>query len=223
MTNALVLVPEITKGMKSIGSKSLLTIKKQISVIDYQIQSLLNIDKNIDITVCVGFEADKIIPIIKKYNVNYIYNDKYKTTNQGYCVKLFFEKYQKPENLLIINNGILLKTKCIQKNMLDKESKIFILDKSKENFNLGCSSQENIDYVFYDLPEVWSECVYFCNQDIKQIQNVCLSKHGYQMYIFEIINEIISKNTIVKKQYINKKLIMKINGPKDISKAKSFI
>jgi hypothetical protein len=49
MIDALILVPEITKGMKSIGSKSLLEIKKKLSVLDYQIQSIRNIDKNIKI------------------------------------------------------------------------------------------------------------------------------------------------------------------------------
>lgn len=223
MINALILVPEITKGMKSIGSKALLQIKKQTSVLDHQIQSLLNIDKNINITVCAGFEAEKIIPIIKNYNINYLYNESYKTTNQAYCIKLFLNQYDNIENLLILNNGILLKNKCIQKSMLNNESKIFILDKIKENFNLGCSNQDLIDYIFYDLPEAWSECAYFNLEIINKLRIMLSSDSINQMYLFEIINEITNRNTSIKKQYISKKLIMKINGPKDISKAKHFI
>jgi choline kinase len=75
MISALILVPEITKGMKSIGSKSLLEIKKNLSVLDYQIQSIKNIDKNIKIIVCTGFESEKIISIITKN-----YNNIQKTT-----------------------------------------------------------------------------------------------------------------------------------------------
>ena len=75
MLNALIIVPEITKGMKSIGSKSLLEIKKKISVLEYQINQLLAIDPNIKITISIGFESEKIIHIIDKYsksNINYI-------------------------------------------------------------------------------------------------------------------------------------------------------
>jgi hypothetical protein len=43
------------------------------------------------------------------------------------------------------------------------------------------------------------------------------------MYLFELINEMINKNITFKKQYIDKKLIMKICNFKDMAKAKNFI
>jgi hypothetical protein len=44
------------------------------------------------------------------------------------------------------------------------------------------------------------------------------------MYLFEIINQVISHNDIsIEKEYIDKKMIMKVNTPKDILKARYFI
>jgi choline kinase len=110
MIDALILVPEITKGMKSIGSKSLLEIKKKLSVLDYQIQSIRNIDKNINISICTGFDSEKIINTISgNYgNINYIYNEQYKTTNQAHSIKIYLERYANCEQLLIISNGFCL-------------------------------------------------------------------------------------------------------------------
>jgi len=225
MIDALILVPEITKGMKSIGSKSLLEIKKKLSVLDYQIQSIRNIDKNIKISICTGFDSEKIINTISNNygNVNYIYNQDYKTTNQAYSIKIYLEQQTHCEQLLIVSNGVLLKDKCITKNMLNSECKVFILNKTRENFNLGCSEQQQFEYLFYDLPELWSECIYLNKEALTVLRNLFTSNCASQMYLFELINEMINKNILFKKQYIDKKLIMKICNFKDITKAKNFI
>lgn len=224
MINAIILIPEITKGMKSVGSKSLLDIKKKVSVLEYQVQSLKNIDKNIKITVCTGFESEKIVSAVEQYqNIDVIYNPRYKLTNQGYSIKLYLEQYSSTKDLLILNSGVLIKNKCINKTMLSNKSKIFVLNKEKENFNLGCSKESKLEYIFYDLPEIWSECVYLNDEALTKLRHMFTNSNVDQMYLFEIINEIIHKDTIVEKEYIDKKSIMKILNIKDITKAKTFI
>lgn len=224
MTDALILIPEITKGMKSVGSKSLLEIKKKINILDYQVKSILKIDKNIKITVAIGFEAEKIIPILKQYkNINYIYNPNYHTANQASSIKLYLENYPSISDLLIMSSGILLKDNTIHKNMLTGRSKLFILNKDKENFTLGCSPNKELEYIFYDLPDVWSECVYLNHEAIHNIKNIALKNNIEHMYLFEIINSVLNANVIIEKVTINKKNIMKINHLKDLIKAKLFI
>lgn len=226
MIDALIIVPEITKGMKSIGSKSLLEIKKKLCILEYQIESLYQIDKNIRITIGTGFESEKIISLLKKHKtVSHVHNTNYKTTNHGYLLKLYFDYKNSFNDLLIISNGILLKNKCINKTMLNNESKIFLLDKEKENFNLGCadSQQEKTEYIFYDLPQLWSECLYLSKKDVATLQDIMQNSSIDQLYLFEIVNEIINKNGLIKKEYINKKNIMKINSLKDLAKARNFI
>jgi len=43
------------------------------------------------------------------------------------------------------------------------------------------------------------------------------------MYLFEIINFLLSKNILFTKVYLNKSHVMKINNSKDLNKAKIFI
>ena len=68
MLDILLLVPEITKGMKSLGSKALLGIKNSTMVLDYQIQQLKKLDQNANIFIGTGFESDKIRKAVSKYN-----------------------------------------------------------------------------------------------------------------------------------------------------------
>jgi hypothetical protein len=97
------------------------------------------------------------------------------------------------------------------------------LDKIKENFSLGCSQQEKIEYIFYDLPELWCECVYLNLEAINTIKYAILHNQVNQMYLFELINKAINLEQTFEKEHINKKNIMKINTYKDINKAKLFI
>jgi len=223
MLNVLILVPEITKGMKSIGSKALLEIKKHTKVLEYQIHNIKNLELKTHITVATGFEAERIHVVLDALNVNYSFNPLYKDTNQAESIRLYLEEHA-PKSLLILNNGILLKNHALTKNVLSGRSKLFLLDKTKENFNLGCiTTDRSAEYIFYDLPEPWTECVYLDAQALIGLNNIMQQKDISQMYLFELLNQMIADNIIIDKHYINKAKIMKINTIKDLPKAKTFI
>lgn len=229
MINALIIAPEITKGMKSIGSKSLLEIKKKLSILEYQINHLFTIDPHITITVATGFDSDRIVDLINtsfKNKINYIYNKLYTTTNQAASLRIFLDIAQNKDidNLFIMTSGVLLKNAAISKNELAGSSKIFVLNKDKENFELGCSAANNhAEYIFYDLPKVWSECVYLNKEAICKLKHIIDTKQIDQMYLFETINALIHNNIIIATHNIDKKKIMKINNQKDLTKARLFI
>jgi choline kinase len=223
MLHVLILVPEITKGMKSLGSKALLDIKKHTKVLEYQIHNIKNLDIKTQITVATGFEAEKVHSVLDQLSIEYTFNPTYKETNQGESVRLYLEKYS-PKHLLIINNGILMKNNTLNKLLLSGRSKLFLLDKAKENFNLGCAlTTAATEYIFYDLPEPWAECVYLDKKDIKVLSAIVQQDKISQMYLFELLNEMLSSDIILDRHYLNKTKIMKINTIKDLPKAKLFI
>jgi choline kinase len=222
MLDTLLLVPEITKGMKSLGSKALLTIKNSTVVLDYQIQQLKKIEANCNIFIGAGFECDKIKKTITKYSrVQIIENNDYMNTNQAKLIKIFVDNHSSSNDLLIVSNGVLFKNSSIK---YSSKSKIFLIDKPKANFNIGCNESDNVNYLFYDLPTAWSECVLLDNSAVENMKDICSSQNIDQLFLFELINILIEKyNIVFDKNFISKKDIMKINTAKDISKAKLFI
>ena len=222
MLDILLLVPEITKGMKSLGSKALLTIKNSTVVLDYQIQQLKKIEANCNIFIGAGFECDKIKKTITKYSrVQIIENNDYMNTNQAKLIKIFVDNHSSSNDLLIVSNGVLFKNSSIK---YSSKSKIFLIDKPKANFNIGCNESDNVNYLFYDLPTAWSECVLLDSMAVKNMKDICSSQNIDQLFLFELINILIEKyNIVFDKNFISKKDIMKINTAKDISKAKLFI
>ena len=223
MIDSLILIPEITKGMKSIGSKSLLKIKN-IPILEHQINEILNIHKNIKINIATGFDHEKISKhISSKYNdIKFVYNELYTTTNQTKALSLFLEHHE-CENLLLVSSGVLLKNKNIPFSTLSGTSKIYLLNKPRINFNIGCSFGSSTEYLFYDLPNIWSECVYLNKEAIVALRDIIEIQNTDQFYLFEIINTLLLKDVYFEKVIIDKKNIFKINHTKDLTKARQFI
>ena len=217
--HALIIASEVTKGMKSIGSKSLLRIKNSVLVIEHQIQELKRQHKNIDITVATGFESEKMLKILDEYNVKFLHNQKYQTTNQTKSIIDYINTHI-PNKLLVISSGILFKSRFLTSG---QDSCIFMLDKPKSDFTVGCNMKDDSVYLFYDLPQRWSECAMLNYQDLNTLKKIAKDKNLDQLYLFEIMNLLSDVGSKINKINISKQQIMKIANIKDLSKARSFV
>ena len=221
--NYLLIIPEITKGMKSVGSKSLLKLNSKLTVLDYQIKSIKSINRRNKIFLATGFQNNKIIKSIESYrNVDVIYEKNFTKYNESRHIINYIRHMRGLDDLFIINSGIIFRNDCF-KNIKKNESKIFFLDKPKDNFSIGCSADDT-NYLFYDLPKKWSECIFLKKEDLEKIYKLNTIQNIYHYFLFETINYINGEeqNTI-KPIGISSRNIMKITGMSDIPKAKRFI
>jgi len=222
--NVILLIPEITKGMKSIGSKSLLPINKNETIIDYQIKYIKKFYKHAHIYVLTGFENEKIEKKVNQYaNTTSLYNQKYEDTNHVESLLKYILEYG-PKNCLIINNGVLLKEKL---EIKENKSTIFTLSKNKDGFFVGANfehdSQQNISYLFYGLSNQWIECVFLNTSAIDRIISFASKQKLSNLFLFELLNLILESGIEIQNSVIsNKKNILKINTYDDIKKTKGF-
>jgi hypothetical protein len=216
------MIPEITKGMKSIGSKSLLKIKN-LSLLEHQINQIKAFDPTASVSILTGFDNDRIVKCLenKYHNLSIVYNYDYEETNQVRCLELYLEHNPKITNLFIISSGILLKKFNYPKS--STSSTIYLLDKPKNHFNIGCDSSTTAEYLFYDLPCPWSECVYLDEEAICALRILMSKTDMKQMYLFEVVNSLIQYGIQFDKTYISPKQILKITSIKDLPKAKNFL
>jgi CTP:phosphocholine cytidylyltransferase-like protein len=219
--NAIIIASEITKGMKSVGPKSLLKLKKTLSIIEYQILELKKYYPGIRITISVGFESDKMIKTLEKYKVEVLHNKDFDSSNQVKSIIDHIEQHN-TNNLLVIHSGVLFKQK-LGPISNGSSSCLYMLDKNKTNFTIGCNSSSEMSYLFFDLPEKWSECVFFDQQAINYISNISKTKEIKQLYTFELINMLIENGLNFNKHIISKNHIMKVSNIKDLSRARVFI
>jgi choline kinase len=217
----LIIIPEITKGMKSIGSKALLKINATTTILDHQIKLIKSINRRNKIYLSTGFQHNKILKVAKKYtNVHTIYDENYEKYNDGKHIINFIEYIDSPDDVFIINNGLLFKKDCFEKPK-PGISKIYLLDRIKDNFTIGCETKES-KYLFYELANRWSECSFISANILIQIKNRNAEQCINNYFMFEILN-FISDNNHIEYDTISYKKIMKVNGVSDLNKAKRFI
>lgn len=220
MLDVLIIIPEITKGMKSIGPKAMLKIKNTTTILHHQINQLNQYNK-CNIFLSVGFEAEKIKKSLGSYaNVDFVYNPYYKSTNQSKSISLFLEQHN-TKKLLVISNGILFKNNPFNTR---QSSCIYVLDKPKNNFDIGCNYSQSLHYLFYDLPTPWTECVFFDGVAIDQLKSIISTSNIDKLYLFELINLMIDKQkTQFETTIVKKNNFMKVNTVKDLPRARVFI
>jgi hypothetical protein len=218
--NAILLISDITKGMKSIGSKSLLPINKTHTIIEYQIQHLKKFYYPINIFISTGFEHDKIVKITNKYkNVHCVYNQDYESDNQSGSL-LHCLKNHDINHTLVINNGLLLLDKI---SIRKDRSSIFITNKTLQtHFEIGINFINNTQYLFYDLPQKWLECVYFNNESITKILEIGKTNYCKKLFLFEMINILTDSGIKMDSVIIDTKLPIKINNIKDLKMIKKL-
>jgi len=215
-------MPEITKGMKSIGSKALLKINNKYTILEHQISIIKKLNNKNKIFLATGFQHNKIQKIIQKYrNVFAIFEQQYAECNEAKHVLNFIKYLGSYEDVFIINNGIIFKNDCF-KNIKKNTSKIFLLDKYKDHFDIGCSDPEDIKYLFYDLPNRWSECIFLKKHTLENIAKISIKQNIDHYFLFEMIN-MIHDDDDIKPLIVSHKNIMKINTLYDLTKAKRFI
>jgi bifunctional N-acetylglucosamine-1-phosphate-uridyltransferase/glucosamine-1-phosphate-acetyltransferase GlmU-like protein len=218
--NIIITAAEITKGMKSVGSKSLLRLKNSIPIIEHQIISLRKFYPKSQIYISTGFESDKIHKIVQQYGgIEIVYNQDYRNTNQGKGIVQCLDACD-IDSALILNSGIMFKHNFA----INKQSSIiYLLSKSKKDFDIGCHDTTNVDYLFYDLPQKWSECAYLSHSAIHRLKNLREKQTMDQLYLFELINLLIDSGENFYGSVIPKQKLMKVTGLKDLPRAKAFI
>lgn len=220
---------EITKGMKSYGSISLLKAKKTSKeLLFYNVTNIRNISKNI--FLLLGFDSERIIQKIQQYKINYlsiIDNDSYLLKNDGYAFKLAIKKIlstdtSKISGVLFINQNIILK----KIPSFSKDHSWILIDKksTRSRYNIGCFIENNIlKYMFYNISNYyWAEAVYLTIDDIQKISKKLDKLYYDNMFMFEIINTAIEKQNISFStiQLDRTADLVKINGIKDKAKIK---
>lgn len=224
---------DITKGMKSVGPKGLLKSKRAKELINCQIGSIQ--DEDTDISIIVGFGADKLKKKVGQYhehNINIIHNDLYESTNQGYALELILEHYNTKNyaGCIIMNDGILIgnnvKEVLLKKTDLQISKMVYLSSENKKNiFNIGLSlSEQNyVQHMFFNLTNnLWTEIIYIDTDSLSKIQSV-YNKNMRNMFLFEILNKSIDIGVNYKPIKIKNSQILKINGIKDTNKIKENI
>lgn len=210
MIDIILLCSGITKGMKSYGPKAIVPVgKNKNPLIVEQIQNIRSLKLKCSINIVVGFESKKIISILNDHkikNINFIFHDDYENDNAGGAILKAMENIK--NNCIIIDDGIIV-NEIKNKNV----SYLPVFSKEAKNFNIGLTENNSVvEYLFYDLPKVWSELCYIGRNDLAHVRYAFSNneKKIKTMFLFEIINLLIDNNIRFEIDNVSNKNIKKL-------------
>lgn len=194
--NVVLLAYEITKGMKSIGSKSLMPIKidnHSDALIKHQLHSIRKYVKKIaSINVVLGFDKDKIKKKINFGNdVRIIDNDHYEDYGQSYAIGLALKQIDNNYPTIIISNYTILRKNIFQQCTNDINHIFCIKNCTNKFFKIGCTHHDgNVEYLCYELNPKWSEIFMLQPQSRTSLLDIMNTNNN--MLFFESINTLLS-------------------------------
>jgi choline kinase len=215
-------------GIKSLGSKSLLSFKNQY-LIEYQINTIRSALKNIDheIIIMCGFDGNRVYktlsPLTKKLNIKLIKENYDPNLNFGGSFLRSLE-HIRYDQVLSINYGNLFKKNVIQSLINNKITTIGITKNHpfNDNIKLGCHIQDNnVINIFYNLGNnKYLDINFWSNDIIAYIKKYISFEDHKNKFIFEIINLLNSCNHKLIFSDINTKDCIFIDSLNTLTKSK---
>lgn len=202
--------------MKSYGPLSLINIGRK-KLIDLQISSIQNSFENVEIIICLGFDAEKITKYIRSNypsaNIRFVENQLYNTSNSCESLRLSLNNTNNSK-VLICDGNLLLNYKCLLK--IDTNQSCVLIEKE------GCKTLEiglNIDndivqHFSFGAKHTWSEIMFLDGIDIiESLRKIIVNYDTKNRFVFEAINELIGLQYNIR-SIVNENKIIKINNIK---------
>lgn len=183
------------KGMKSYGSKSLMTFNNK-KLLEYQIaaiQKFHNKKSNHEILVVSDFESLKIQKI---FNTLQVLETKNNNPVFVGCERALYK------NVVFIDYGCIINHKTLKCLDLSDLSEIVCVQKySHGKLDVGCINLNNNLHMFFDLPDnQFCNIFYLAENDTNKILNNPTYTKENLLY-FEIINMLTNQNSKIHLKY----------------------
>ncbi len=190
--NVILLAYEITKGMKSIGSKSLMPVKIDNHIdtlIQHQINSIKKHIKNVQsINIVSGFDKEKLKrKIVIDDRIKIIENNNYDTLGQSHAICLALKEITNKYPTIIISNHLILRKNIFQQ-CSEKNNYVFCIKNCNNKFfKIGCThDNDKVEYLCYELTPKWSEIFLLQSESKNLLESILESNKN--MLLFEAIN-----------------------------------
>lgn len=211
----------ISSRMKTHEPRSLLKIHNQ-TLIEYQIQILNNIFKDLEILLVVGYKSEKIIKKLQGHDIRIIENQLFDETNAGESIRLVVNN-NIHDKLLIIHGDLHFNIDTLKGLNYNKSFLLIDNNLQMSDREVGIASNENkATNLSYGLKCKWCQIAYIQGQEYEILKQILLKdKEQIRKKVsFEIINDIINRGGSFNCIEPEKMKIIEIDCIRDINNEK---
>lgn len=184
------------KGYRNIP---LTNITSEVTIIDFQINTILDNYNDGEIILISGFEHDRLVSHVhkKQYrNVRIAENKNYDNSNIVDAWKFALNIAITEDTYIIHGDRIFSASSIVSPKV--KNSHVITHDYNKNNYDLGILAKENrFINMSYGLPNVWSEIFFISKSDFNIARDALNDYKKRKIYTIEsFINELSQKTKI---------------------------
>lgn len=213
-----IIIPAAGVGyrMKSYGPKSLLKIKENKRLIDYQLEAINKVFNNKEIILVGGYQANSVFNHIPD-NVIQIENQSYQNTNVSKSIAIGL-RAATTQNVIIIYGDLFFTNKTI--NIEYKNKSFLCISNEMKTEEVGINIyNNNIVSLFYDIVPKWGQIMYLVGKELSLLKNIVFNSENDKMFGFQIINDIIDNHGSFSSVYL-KHPVYDIDTTKDLKHVK---
>lgn len=193
----IIIADSFKKGMKSRGCAGLLPYNKKNNLLQQQFETVRNIFPKSDIVYIYGFDSKRFNNFTEDLgatNIQYVQNKNYDVFNHGHSLSLVKNNIAASDECLILLGYDPILPKTIDKVKKSRKSSVIVDPKNKSK--LGCifdQTTRSISHIFFDLENSVSDIYFLKKPEIDILCNILEDQQIHNMFLFEIMNSIISR------------------------------
>lgn len=193
----IIIADSFKKGMKSRGCAGLLPYNKKNNLLQQQIETVRHVFPKSDIVYIYGFDSKRLnnfAETLNTTNIQYILNKKHDIFNHGHSLSLVKDNIAGAEECLILLGYDPIQLRTIDKVKKSRKSSVVVDPKNKSK--LGCifdQATKCISHIFFDLDNSVSDIYFLKKPEIDILCGILEDQQINNMFLFEIMNNIISR------------------------------
>jgi len=197
----IILADSYKKGSKSNGCCGLIPFGKNQNLIQQQHRAIKSIFPKSKIVYVYGFDGKKFGSYIKKHplvDTKTVFNENHSKHSEGHSLSLALEEVDQDQDCLIVFGYDPLDKDELNHIKSTKRSTALLGRHNKTN--LGCivdRSANIINHIFFGLDNYISNTYFLKKTEVQILKQILQTSNTNNMFLFEIINSVISKNGIL--------------------------
>jgi len=209
------------KRMKSYGTKSLIKVYKEKTILDLQLEKINKIFPKANIILITGFKSDELMENSPD-NIVKIENESYHSTNVARSIGIGLRASK--NNVLVIYGDLVFNNQCLECIRFNHSGIVASKNLMKKN-EVGCTVNNKlaVENMMYDLEVKWGQISFFKGYELKLLKKICWNPNNYNLFGFEVINNIINYGGSMNVFNDKDAKVIDIDSYKDIELVKGII
>ena len=209
----------VGKRMRSNGPKSFISINGKY-LIDRQLELLKQVYPHAEIIVVGGYEAKRLMDYLPTHILK-VENEKFEETNVVRSIGMGL-RVARSENVLVIYGDLVFNKVALPINLTESTLVLDKINNLMREDEVGCTSSNKVEILMYELAQKWAQIMFLTGKELKMFKNLSWSPDKYNLFGFEIINEIILKKGEFKVYCPNNIKVIDVDFPTDIKIAENI-